>query len=254
MDLIKQTYDSEAFRQTGHQLIDLLADYLAQNTEGQPMKVLPWQETTEALKNWESDLHQSPKDAVISLFQKTLDESIHVHHPNYMGHQISPAAPMAALAGLLSDFLNNGMGVYEMGVVGSTLDRVVIRSVADQMGLGPNADGVLTSGGTLANMTALLTARSLKASDPVWKTGTSKQLALMVSEQAHYCVDRAARIMGWGTEGIIKIPSNAEYQMRTDLLESYLEDARAKGIEVIAVVGSACSTSTGSFDDLNAFG
>jgi L-2,4-diaminobutyrate decarboxylase len=74
----------------------------------------------------------------------------------------------------------------------------------------------------------------------------------MVSEEAHYCVDRAARIMGWGEAGIIKVPSDAHFRLRTDLLPDYLAQARQQGLEVIAVVGSACSTAAGAFDDLHA--
>ena len=249
MQNIKKAYDAEHFRESGHQLIELLADYLAKATTGAKMPVLPWWEIGDAQANWETHLKSTAPE---ELFEKTLRESIHIHHPNYMGHQISPAAPMAALAGLVSDFLNNGMGVYEMGIVGSTLDRLVIRAVAEQMGFDDQADGVMTSGGTMANVTALLTARSIKSSEQVWTVGTQKQYALMVSEQAHYCVDRAARIMGWGSKGIIKIPSRADYCMDTELLEEYLAKARQENVEVLAVVGSACSTSTGAFDDLNA--
>ncbi|MEL6925091.1 MAG: aminotransferase class I/II-fold pyridoxal phosphate-dependent enzyme, partial [Bacteroidota bacterium] len=98
------------------------------------------------------------------------------------------------------------------------------------------------------NLTALLTARNVKKDqlDP------ALQPALMVSEQAHYCVDRAAMTMGWPTEAVIKIPVDSAFRMRTDLLEAHLAQAREKGLQVIAIVGSACSTSTGSYDDLNA--
>ncbi|MEL6864330.1 MAG: pyridoxal-dependent decarboxylase, partial [Bacteroidota bacterium] len=64
--------------------------------------------------------------------------------------------------------------------------------------------------------------------------------------------DRAVRIMGWGEGGIIRIPANERYQMRTDLLDHYYQQAQQEGKKVIAIVGSACSTSTGAYDDLEA--
>lgn len=252
---IIKAYDPDHFRQQAYQLVNLLADYLDKmqyqaNTE----KAIHWEFPDESFNRWADHFTESPDDDWLPFFEQVLKKSVHVHHPKYMGHQMSPTAPVAALAGLLSDFLNNGMGVYEMGVVSTTLERIVIKKVAESMGLNEQAGGFLTSGGTLGNLTALLCARSVKAPDNIWKAGGGTQLALMVSEQAHYCVDRAARIMGWGEEGIIKIPVNERFQMRTDLLGDYLEQARLSGRKVIAVVGSACTTSTGSFDDLEAIG
>jgi L-2,4-diaminobutyrate decarboxylase len=109
----------------------------------------------------------------------------------------------------------------------------------------------------LANLTALLAARAAKTD--VWEEGNAgrrptEKLAVMVSEEAHYCIDRAARIMGMGSEGIIKIPTNEKRQIRTDLLEKYYNKSIEKGFRVICIVGSACSTSTGSYDNLAEIG
>lgn len=250
-DLLKAAYDPDTFRREGYALIDLLSEYLRSALGGDREPVLRWETPDEQLRRWEDDSLEAPSGDVQQLFKGVLDGSVHLHHPQYMGHQISPPAPVAALAGLLGDLLNNGMGVYEMGAPATAIERVVTRQVARRLGLGEAADGILTSGGSLANLTALLAARSSKAGN-VWREGTSEPLALMVSAEAHYCVDRAARIMGWGEEGIIKVPVDDEFRLRADLLPACLEKARAGGRRVIAVVGSACTTSTGAYDDLAA--
>jgi L-2,4-diaminobutyrate decarboxylase len=247
--ILKRGYNGEEFRQLGHEIIDFLADYLenANSPEGISAnhKFDP-----DALYN---DLRKMPfKGSSLQLFQKVVDDSVHLHSRRYMGHQISPTLPVAALAGLVSDFINNGMGVFEMGTLGTAMERTVVQTMVELFELGEEADGVLTSGGTLSNFTALLTARAIKAKEPIWEQGQTQKLGLMVSEQAHYCVDRAVRMMGWGTEGILKVPTNDQFQIRVDQLPVVLKEAENKGIQVIAVVGSACSTSTGSFDDLRA--
>jgi L-2,4-diaminobutyrate decarboxylase len=250
-DLLQQAYDPEAFRRQGHALIDMLADYLntMQQPAGQP--AIAYRPPAEALEEWTRRLRKGETDPM-QIFQRVLDQSVGLHHPHYMGHQISPPAPVAALAGLVGDLLNNGMGVYEMGMAGSAAEEALIQEVGAVLGLGDRCGGFLTSGGTLANLTALLTARSVKAPEEVWTAGSGEQLALMVSEEAHYCVDRAARIMGWGSAGLIKIPSDDAFRMRTELLEEAYREAAERGVRVIAVVGSACSTAAGAFDDLDA--
>lgn len=251
--LLQEAYAAENFRRQGYALIDRLTTCLQAIQQGDPAEsVIHYDEPGAMLSYWQKDLDSAPNAQVDELFEQVLGHSIRLLHPRYLGHQISPPAPVAALAGLLGDFVNNGMGVYEMGIAGTTVERLVIQSVARQLGFTATADGVLTSGGTLANLTALLAARSLRAPGRVWSDGADEPLALMVSAEAHYCVDRAARIMGWGTDGIVKVPVDEQFRMRTDLLETCYEQARQAGRHVIAVVGSACTTATGSFDDLPA--
>ncbi len=249
MERIQDAYRADTFREDGHRLIDQLADYLeALHERPGEQPAMPYQRPNELWSQW----REAPPANIQELFARVLQQSVAVHHPQYMGHQISPPVPVAALAGLLGDFVNNGMGVYEMGMAGTVLERLVVERMARELGFGPEAGGFLTSGGTLANLTALLTARSLKVPERVWTEGQREPLALMVSAEAHYCVDRAARIMGWGSEGVIKVPTDDNYCLRTDLLPECLEAARQRGRRVIAIVGSACTTATGSFDDLEA--
>ena len=246
--IINKAYDAESFRRLGHQLIDQLADHLSQSNHGEMERTFHWVDPDENVRNWEKDWEAQTN--LTDVFQKLIHESVNLHHPHYMGHQIGPPIPASVLGSLVCDFLNNGMGVYEMGVHSSALERLVIRMVAAQMGLSASTDGFLTAGGTLANLTAMLAARSNNSSNLVWEQGAKQPQALMVSAQAHYCVDRAARIMGWGSAGIIMVPVNEQYEMEVSQLLPLYTSAQERGIEVIAVVGSACSTSTGSFDDL----
>lgn len=247
MTNLQQAFSPVDFRKNAHNLVDILADYL-ESAQNQTIKdVIPYQEPDEALAFWHADYEQNDRN-VLDFFKKTIEKSTHLHHPRYMGHQVTPPLPITAIASMLSGMLNNGMAVYEMGLVSNPLERILSEILAKRIGFDHNASGLLTSGGTLANLTALLAARAAKTD--VWEEGNNDKLAVMVSEEAHYCIDRAARIMGMGSDGIIKIPTNDKLQIRTDLLEKYYNEAIEKGFRVICIVGSACSTSTGSYDNL----
>ncbi len=244
---LQKAFSPNSFRDTAHALVDSLANYLEAAQSQSIEKVLPYETPEQALDFWQKDFENDDRD-VLKFFQNTIDKSIHLHHPRYTGHQVTPPLPITAIASMLSALLNNGMAVYEMGLVSNPLERIISEILAEKIGYNKNASGLLTSGGTLANLTALLTARAVKSN--VWEDGTSQHLGIMVSEEAHYCVDRAARIMGLGTDGIIKIPVDKNFKIRTDLLKKHLQEAENKGIKVFCIVGSACSTSTGSYDNL----
>jgi L-2,4-diaminobutyrate decarboxylase len=268
MTTLDSIYAPENFRKQGHDLVNLLADYLENAQSATPEKTIPFVAPEDGLAFWQADLAKGAESDPLEFFKKVVEKSTKLHNPRYIGHQVSTVAPLSALSQMAMGMMNNGGAVYEMGMVTNSLERVVtdwlsrhfgfvMSDVGDNL---PKSDitnpkyteggGIITSGGTLANLTALLAARAVKSPTDDWSNGTTEKLALMVSEEAHYCVDRAARIMGWGTEGIIKIPTNDRFQMKIELLDAYFEKAEAEGRRVIAIVGSACSTSTGSYDDL----
>lgn len=248
MSTLDKVYDPGEFRRLGHKLIDILADHLDLNRQGGRDKVLDYVDPDVNLAAW-NDAHQDTEE----YFRKVIQNSMHLHHPQYIGHQVCPPAPLAALAAMEGMLINSGGAIYEMSQASSTIERVVIDRLKSYFGL-HEGDGIITSGGTLANLTALICARNVKAPGDVWRNGSQRQYAFMVSEEAHYCIDRAARVMGWGDKGIIKVPVDHSYRIRTDLLQSCYSEAMEQGIEVLGIVGSAPTTSTGMYDDLHALG
>lgn len=173
--------------------------------------------------------------------------------PRYVGHQVSAPLPQAALASLASALLNNGMAVYEMGPVATGMERAVLGWLASRLGLPASADGVLTSGGSVGNLTGLLAARNARAGFGIWKAGAQAgpPLAVLVSEEAHYSVRRAAQLMGLGEAGAVRVETDARYRLRPEALDAALAAATREGRRVFAVVASACSTATGAFDPLD---
>ena len=122
-----------------------------------------------------------------------------------MGHQVNPPAPITALADMVNGIINGSTAIFEMGRTGAVMERLVIEKFANLLGLADTTGGFLTNGGTLANLTALLAARTAKwPSGDAWSGGNQAfRPCVLVNEQAHYCIDRAVKIMGWGEAGII---------------------------------------------------
>lgn len=246
---LNKVYDHKDFKKLGYEIIDLLTDYLKDSQQGN-IPVMDWKNPDDHYEYWKN--YNIEDGSAINLFKDIIENSIHIHHPKYMGHQVCAPAPISALASLISSMLNNGMAIYEMGPSATAIEKVIIELLVQKVGYSKDGDGFLTSGGTIGNLTGLLAARQKVIQSDIWENGLNEKLAVMVSSEAHYSVDRALRIMGFGASGIIKIPVNEDFTMNTRLLDKYFEETENKGIRIIAVVGSAPSTSTGMYDDLEA--
>jgi len=251
-ELLEKAYNPEHFRDQAHKLVDLLADHLTESYDKTEQTVLPWMEPDERLAKW-NQLLEAEFD-FNSFWKESIGDTIHIHHPNYMGHQVSATIPLAGLGDLMNGALNNGSAIYEMGPVSTAMERIVTDWLARAIGYGPESTGVLTSGGSLGNLTALLAARQHQSGFNYWNEGHRQGFtpAIMVSAESHYSVARAIQIMGWGDKGLVKVPSTADHKMDVSLLEEIYAAATREGKTILALVGNACSTSTGIYDDLEA--
>ncbi len=253
-DLLKKAYDPELFRKEGHKIVDLLADYLKNCFQREEnLQVLPWKEPQKML-DFLSEKNDNILPDISGFIKEIMDKSIHLHHPRCMGHQVTPPLPLAALTEMVTALLNNSMAIYEVGPYSTAVEKYITDWVCSIFGYGKTSNGILTSGGSIGNLTALLAARQKYPDSDVWKDGNSSSMAVLVSSSSHYSIERAVKIMGLGDEGIIKIPVNDRFEINPEGLRKYYQVARKEGKKVIAVVANACSTSTGSYDPLDEIG
>ena len=176
-------------------------------------------------------------------------ESIRLSHPMYLGHQVSAPLPAGVWTEVVASAINNSLAVREMSPAGTVLEAQVIRWMCELAGLGEEAGGTFTSGGTEATFTGLLAARAA-ALPNAWEEGVGAAPPVIVcGEHAHYAVSRAAGELGLGMKQVERVPSR-NFRMDTAALERTLGRLSADGRRIMAVVATAGSTATGSFDEL----
>ncbi len=252
--VFQHLYDAEDFRLHGHKTIDILAQYLHNCVEENYQSVLPDRKPEEVFRAWDTDFALDKDFDLEAYFAQVLAEGNKLHHPKYLGHQVSSPLPKAALSYAVAAFANNISAVYEMAPVSNSMERIAIKWLAKEIGYADAAEGFFTSGGTLGNLTALLAARQAKAGYDAWNEGhrADYPLAILVSGQSHYSVQRAAGIMGLGKQGVIAVAADADFKLDINDLRRQYKEAEKRGLKVFAVAANACSTATGTYDDLDA--
>ncbi|MEM7082820.1 MAG: pyridoxal-dependent decarboxylase [Pseudomonadota bacterium] len=195
---------------------------------------------------------------------KYLNYSVKFRHPGYIAHQVSVPDYPAALASLINGVTNNPMGIFEMGSAAATLEFSVINWMLRKVGwppqvldaapgAPPTAGGVMTHGGSLANLTALLAARARVAPD-AWEQGVPHDLAVLVPASSHYSNARAVSILGLGRQAVYELEVDAFGVVRVDRLEQALATIKSDNRRCMALIANACSTATGLHDPLRPIG
>ena len=247
-NLIQKAYSSEFFREEAHKLVDRMAGIMDQSMISDHTKTISWISPEDQLNFWREDFQQTSEDDLEHFWENVFSHSINNHSRGYMGHQVAVTPALTALTGSAIAFLNNSTTVYEIGMTANAMEKAVLERLANNFCYEKGAAGIVTSGGSLGNLTALLTAR---ASSGISEENYSK-LAIIVSKEAHYSVERAAEIMGISSSNILKIASDSDHRIQTDLLEQTYQHAMQDGKIVFCVIGCAGTTAVGAYDDLNA--
>lgn len=189
------------------------------------------------------------------LVQLMLDKGHNLQNPRYIGHQVPASLPLAGLFDAITSVTNQVMAVYEIGPWATAVELALIEMIGKEIGFTPGSfSGLVTHGGSLANLTGLLAARNL-ACPEFWTQGTQASYestpVMLVSSDAHYSVMRSAGILGIGAENIIKVPLDAQRRMQPIALKEQILKCQSKNQNIIAVIACACATPIGAFDPLN---
>ena len=248
---------ASAFRTAGHDLVNRLADWLEQLPAGPIMR----DETPASVRQLlgaEQSLPEHGSDPAALLDEATrllFEHSLFNGHPRFLGYITSSPAPIGALADLLAGMINQNVGAWRLSPMATEIEAQTIRWLAELTGFPPDGDGVLVSGGNMANFVCFLAARAAKAAD-VRTAGVraSAPLRVYVSTETHTWIQKAADMFGLGTDAIRWIDVDAGQRMNVAALERQIVADRQDGALPLLVVGTAGTVSTGVVDPLAEIG
>lgn len=248
--LIQAAYAPDTFQDLSATWATQLSEHMSAIMSGEG-RVLNWSDPQELVDAASGMMHSPAGHSFSELIETALASGQNLHHPRYIGHQVPASIPSAALFDATGTVTNQPMAICEMGPWGTAVERAVLRALQKKIGWNPETcAGLLTSGGSLANMTALLTARNVCFPE-AWQQGVPDHAVIVAQADAHYCVTRSAGILGIGTQRIVAAPLDDRRRMNPQQLDGILCKLKADGKKVIAVAAAACATPIGAFDPLD---
>ena len=151
---LSTAYDPEGFRSFGHNMVDMLADHLEQSQKRGAQSSFPGHTPSEEMAFWKAALHgEGPSDQG-AVLKAMLQRSNQLHDPRYMGHQVAVPLPQEAWVGAMTDLMNNGQAIFEMGPSNAALEELLMLEIGQMLGLPEGCGGILCHGGTLGNLVA----------------------------------------------------------------------------------------------------
>lgn len=201
-----------------------------------------------------------PLEELLDDCRAIIANSRHNGHPRFFGYVASPATPPGAFADLIASALNANQTSWRSGPAATEIERTVISWLAELIGYGSGdhgdypSHGLLTSGGSMANLTALLMAHRSKSESDVASTGlwnSAVPMTIYASDQIHMSIPKAADILGLGRAQVRLIPCDDRFRMNLSGLRQTIAADLESGLRPFCIVGSAGTVNTGAVDPLD---
>ncbi|HEY0306513.1 MAG TPA: aspartate aminotransferase family protein [Longimicrobiales bacterium] len=243
----------EEFRAIGHELIDTLADLLA-NLDELPVAVD--QEPADIRRLLPQELPETGGDAGLLIREAArvlIDRSTFTSHPQFYGYINGSVAPIGILGDLLASAINPNVGGWALSPVATEIEKQAVRWICELIGYPASGAGLFVSGGNMANMVGFLAARAAQTDADVRTKGLAEvapKLTAYVSHETHTWVQKAADLFGLGTDSIRWIGTDDQSRIDVAELRRRITEDRASGRQPFCVVGTAGTVSTGAVDPI----
>ncbi|MEO1324895.1 MAG: pyridoxal-dependent decarboxylase [Pseudomonadota bacterium] len=245
--------DWEDARQTAHQMVDDMVDYLSSIRTRPAWRTVP-PEVKTAL---EQDVPH--KGAPLAAVYEEFKEAILPYptgnlHPGFFGWVMGNGTFTGAMADALASSMNAHVAGYDQSA--SIVERQVISWLAELVGFPKSSSGLLVTGGTMANLNGVAVARHEKAGFDIRTRGlqadSAPRLRIYGSAQTHSWIYRACELMGMGREAFRAVPTNDAFQIDVSKCRDMIESDIADGDRPFCVMGTVGTVNTGAIDDLHA--
>jgi aromatic-L-amino-acid/L-tryptophan decarboxylase len=244
--------DPASFRAAAHEAVDIMADYLEGVRE---RDVMPNVEPGSLRPLFAASPPESPEpmDAILDDYRRLFEPNVtHWQHPRFLAYFASSASGPGIIGEMLTSVLNSNPMLWRTSPVGTELEEVVIDWIRQALGLPVGFDGLITDTASTSSMLALAAARQMIGLDAAAKGLPARadvpQLRIYCSAEAHSSIEKAAMTLGLGRAGVMKIPTNDNFELRIDALEEAIAADKAAGVRPMALVCTIGTTSTTSRD------
>jgi glutamate/tyrosine decarboxylase-like PLP-dependent enzyme len=234
----------ETMRRLGYEAIDLLVDGIDRRRDGPVLRMATPRQMADRWPHDPGEQPGNPEVLLRSLIGEVLEYRARWDHPRNFGYIPGSGTWPAALGDLVASAWNVDTSAWREGAGPNTLELTVLDWFRMWIGYPAEASGILVTGGSAANLTALACAREamLGAMDD--------RAVVYVSDQSHSSVAKAARVLGFRPDQVRVLPSDAAFRMRPDALEGAIRADLAAGRLPLFVSAAAGSTNTGAIDPL----
>jgi aromatic-L-amino-acid/L-tryptophan decarboxylase len=239
------------FREWGHKLIDWVADYLEAPDRYPVLSTISPNDIIKALPTRGPEQGESMERIFTDFESVILPGITHWNHPNFLAYFANTSSPPAVLAELLAAALNANGILWKTSPAVTELEVVTLRWLLDWFGLPLDWFGMILDTASMGNLHALAAARA-RACPELRDEGAPNNLIVYCSEHAHSCIEKGAMALGFGRNNVRRIPSDAGFRMRVDLLEEAIARDRAAGLRPCCIAATVGTTSTTAIDPVAA--